>query len=178
MKDGLSIRFITFGADVPQSRIAGGGRCVHKAMEGIERDREQGAALPFERVALGLPLLPDFGGAPALHHQHDLLVEMPLGMQCTGAGDFHDVHPPQAFGAVELDVAAAAAEPRPRLHRQVLHALDADAAKARHALRLHEAVVRHGLAEEFAEARVLAGLRLVPMFLIGRIVHVRSSARI
>src|ERR1700704_1955847 len=100
-------------------------------------------------MALVLAFLPDFGGAAALDHEHDLLIEMALDVERAGAGNFNDIHAPKPLGAVELDVAPAPAKPRPRLHRQVLHPMHADATMDRHALRLHEAVVRHRLAQEF-----------------------------
>ncbi len=140
-------------------------------MERVERNREQRALLPFEGVAPGLALLPDFGGAAAFDDQTDLLVEMPLDVERARARHLDHIHAPQAFGAEELDVAAAPALPLPGRERQILHAPHADAAIDRNALRLHEAVVGHRLAQELAEACVLAGLRLVPMDLIGRVVH-------
>src|SRR5262245_3076842 len=103
-------------------------------------------------MPFGLALLPDLGGAASLDHEHHLLVEMPLGVERAGAGDLDHVHAPQPFGAEELDIGTAPAKPRPRLHRQVLYAPDTDAAEDRHTLGLHEAVIRHRLAPELAEA--------------------------
>src|SRR5262245_21282453 len=97
-------------------------------MEGIERDREQRSLLPFEHVLLGLAFLPHFGGAAALDHQANLLIEMAIDIERAGARYLDHVLAPQPFGAKQLDVGAAPAEPLPRLHRQVLHALDPDAA--------------------------------------------------
>ena len=171
MKSGLSSRFITFGAEVPHSSSAGELDALTKrwnALSGIVNSE------PFchsNTWRLRLPFLPDFGRAAAFDDQHDLLVEMPLDIERAGARHLDHIHAPQALGAVELDVAAAPAEPLPRRHRQVLHAPHADAAIDRHALRFHEAVVGHRLALELAEAGVLAGLGLVPMDLIGRVVH-------
>src|SRR5437868_352333 len=99
----------------------------------------------------------------------------------TGGWYLDHIHAPQALGAVELDVAPAPAQPPPRRHRQILHALHADAAEDRHAFRLHETVVRHRLPLELAKAGVLAGLWFMPVDLIGLVVHgapilsVRSS---
>ena len=98
---------------------------------------------------------------------------MALDIERTGARHLDHVHAPQPLGAVELDVRAAPAQPLPWLHRQILHAVNTDAAIDRHALRLHEDVVGHRLAQELAKARVLAGLGLVPVFLIGDVVHGR-----
>src|ERR1700745_3589175 len=96
---------------------------------------------------------------------------MLLGIERAGAGDLDHVHAPEAFGAVELDVAAAPAEPLPRRQRQILHLSDADAAEDRNAFGFHEAVVRHRRTFEFAEARILARPGLVPVDLIGLVVH-------
>src|SRR6516165_10321981 len=96
---------------------------------------------------------------------------MLFGFERAGAGYLDDIHPPQAFGAVELDVAAAPAQPLPRRHRQILHPLHADAAEDRHAFRFHETVVRHRRPLEPAEAGVLSGFGFVPVDLIGPVVH-------
>jgi two-component system copper resistance phosphate regulon response regulator CusR len=119
---------------------------------------------------IGLAFLPDLGGAAAFDHQADFLVEVTLDIERAGAGHLDHVLAPQPFGAEQLDIAAAAAEPLPRLHRQVLHPPHSDAAIDRHAFRLHEGVVGHGLALEFAEAGVLARLGLVPVG-TGDVVH-------
>src|SRR5437867_5388722 len=144
-------------------------------MERVERDRKQRALLPFEGVPPRLPLLPDFGGAAPFHDQADLLIEMPLDIERARARHLDDIHAPQPFGAVELDVAAAAALPFPGRERQVLHAPHADAAIDRDAFRLHEVVIRHWLTQELAVAGVLASLGLVPMDLIGRVMHGNTS---
>ena len=122
-------------------------------MIGVERNGEQRALLPFEDVPLALALLPDLGRAAAFDDEHDFLVEMPLDIERAGARHFDDIDAPQALGAEELDVGAAAAEPLPRLQRQILHAAHADAAIDRHAFGLHEPVIGQRLALEFAEAR-------------------------
>ena len=128
-------------------------------------------------MPLGLALLPDFGGAAAFDDEHDLLIKMPLDIERAGGRHLDHVAAPQAFGAVELDVAAASAEPLPRHERQILDAPHADAAIDRHAFRLHEAVIGHGRAFELAEAGVLAGLGFVPMDLVWRVVHGKFLAR-
>src|SRR5262245_39170990 len=144
-------------------------------MERVERDREQRALLPLESVPPRLPFLPDFGGAAPFYDQADLLIEMPLDIERARTRHLDHIHAPQALGAVELDIAAAAALPLPRRKRQVLHASDADAAIDRDALRLHEVVVGHRLAQKLAIACVLAGLGLVPMVLVRRVVHGNTS---
>ena len=145
-------------------------------MKSVERNGEQRALLPFEDVALILALLPHLGGAAAFDHQHDFFVEMPLDIQRAGAGHFDDVKPPQSFGAEQLDERAATAEPRPGHERQILHPAHADAAIARHAFGLHEAVIGQRLALEFSEAGVLARLRFMPMGAIGGVVHDNVSS--
>jgi hypothetical protein len=140
-------------------------------MERVQRNREQRTLLPFKGVSPGLPLLPDLGGTAAFYDQADLLIKVSLDIERARARHLDHIHAPQAFGAKELDVAAAPALPLPGRERQILHSPHADAAKDRNALRFHEAVVGHRLAQELAEACVLAGLRLVPVDLIGRVVH-------
>src|SRR5215470_14258010 len=96
---------------------------------------------------------------------------MALNVERAGRRDLDDVEAPQALGAEELDKGAAPAEPRPIRERQVLHPAHPDAAVDRNAFGLHEAVVRHRRALELAVAGVLAGLRLVPVHLVGGVVH-------
>src|SRR5262249_23648636 len=146
-----------------------------QAVARVERDGEQRAGLPLEGVTPVLPFLPDLRRSAAFDHEHDLLVEMPLLVERTGRRNLDHVAAPQALGAVELDVAAAPAEPPPWRDRQALHAPHADAAIDRDALGLHEAVVRHLRALECAEAGVLAGLRFVPMDLVRRVVHQKNA---
>ena len=88
---------------------------------------------------------------------------MLLGIERAGARDLDHVAAPHAFGAVELDVGALAAQPLPGLHRQVLHGLHADAAEDRDAFRLHEQVVRRLRPAEFAEAGAVDAGWLVPV---------------
>src|SRR5262249_58388355 len=111
---------------------------VDQPMTRVERDREQRAGLPFKSVAPGLTLLPHFGRAAAFDHQHDLLVEMPLLVERARGRDLDHVAAPKAFGAIELDVAAAAAEPPPRRHRQGLPAAPPDAPEDRPAPPPHQ----------------------------------------
>ena len=166
MKFGLSIRFITFGADVPHRISAGELAALMKrwnALSGIVNSE------PFCHSNVWRLVWPSCQTSVVPRPsttRHDLLVEVALDIERAGARDLHHIHAPQPFGAVELDVAAAAAEPLPRRHRQILHAPHADAAIDRNALRLHEAVVGHRLAQELAKAGVLAGLGLVPVDLV------------
>src|SRR5712671_5359293 len=51
------------------------------------------------------------------------------------------------------DIGAVAAEPLPRLHRQVLHLVHADAAIDRHALVFHETIVGAGRTSELRGRR-------------------------
>src|SRR5262249_17656197 len=78
--------------------------------------------------------------------------------------------------AVELDIGTAPAEAPPVRQRQILHAAHADAAIDRDAFGLHEAVVRHRRPLEGAVAGVLAGGGLVPVHLVGGIVHAFLSS--
>src|SRR5262249_30869359 len=102
---------------------------------------------------------------------HDLFIEVPLHVERTGGRDFDEIESPQSFGAEELDIRAATAEPLPRRQRQGLHAADPDAAIDRHALPLPAAVVGHGGALELAVSGVLAGFGFVPVHLMGSVVH-------
>src|SRR4029077_2179794 len=88
-----------------------------------------------------------------------------------GPGPSAAEDPPRPLGPKQLDERAATAEPRPAHERQILHPAHADAAIARHALGLHEAVVGQRLALEFSEAGVLARLGLVPVDAVGCVVH-------
>ena len=162
---------MTFGAVVPHKQQRRRARRIDDAVIGVERNGEQRALLPFEHVALVLAFLPYLGGAAAFDHEHDFLIHVPLDVERAGAGHLDDVHAPEALGAEQLDERTAAAEPLPRHQRQILHPAHADAAIAGHAFGLHEAVVRQRLALEFAKAGVLPCLRLVPVDLIGRVVH-------
>src|SRR5580704_9015923 len=100
---------------------------------------------------------------------------MLLGVERAGARHLDDVAAPFAFGAVELDVGAAAAEALPRRQRQVLHLAHPDVAEHRNAFRLHEQVVGRLRASELAEAGALAGGGLVPMA-AGDIMHGKVSS--
>src|SRR5262249_3924103 len=155
----------------PAQEQRGRARRIHEPVVGVERDREQRALLPLERVPLALPFLPDLGGAAAFAHEPALFVEVPLHVERAGGGNFDEVKAPQPLGAEELDIRAAAAEPLPRRQREILYAANPDTAIDRHALGLHEAVVRHRRALELAVSGVLAGFRFVPVHLIGSVVH-------
>ena len=102
---------------------------------------------------------------------------MLLGIERAGARHLDDVAAPFAFGAVELDVGAAAAGALPRRERQVLHLADADVAEHRDAFRLHEVVVGRLRPAELAEAGALAAGRLVPVRLAGNVMHGPSPRR-
>ena len=138
-------------------------RRIDDAVIGVERDREHRAALPFEGERFRLPVGPDFGGAAAFDHDHDLLVHVLFGIERAGGRHLDHVAAPAAFGAEKLDERALAAHALPRLERHVLHALDADAAEDRNVLRLHEIVVRRVRPLPGADACVLEAFRLVPM---------------
>src|SRR5262245_56095060 len=90
-------------------------------MPGVDRNREQRALLPFEDVALAVIVEPDLGGAPALDHEVDFLVQMPLRIECASTRHLDDIAAPFALGAMELDIGPLAAEPLPWCQRQVLH---------------------------------------------------------
>ncbi len=120
---------------------------------------------------LVLALLPHLGRAAAFDHENDLLIKMAFEIERAGAGHLDHIEAPKPLGSKKLDERAAAAEPSPRHQRQILHLTHADAAIAGHPLGLHEPVVGQRLALEFAEPRVFSSLRLVPVDLIGRVVH-------
>src|SRR5206468_11631950 len=125
----------------------------------------------FEHMALVVALEPDLGRAAPLHDEVDLLVHVLFGIERAGARHLDDVVAPFAFGAVELDVAAAAAGALPWRQRQVLHLADADVAEHRDAFRLHEVVVGRLRPAELAEAGALAAGRLMPMGRAWDIMH-------
>src|SRR5262245_13434760 len=152
-----------------QQRRRGTG--IDDAMPGVDRNREQRTLLPFEHVALAVAVEPDLGRAAAFDHQIDFLVKVSLGVEGTGAGHLDDVAAPLALGAVELDVAALAAQPLPRRQRQVLHLAYADVAVDRDALRLHEQIVGGLRPAELAEARPVVAGGLMPMRPSRQFVH-------
>jgi hypothetical protein len=122
-------------------------------------------------VLLAVVVEPDFGGAAAFGDQIDFLVDVLFGIERAGARDLDDVAAPFAFGAVQLDVGALAAQAFPRFHRQIEHRLQADIAEDRDAFRFHEQVVRRLGTPKFAEAGAVDAGRLVPMGLAGDFVH-------
>src|SRR5215468_5407218 len=140
-------------------------------MPRIQRQREQRAGLPLEHVSPGLAVLPDFSGAASFDDEDDLFIEMPLDVERAGGRHLDHVAAPKTLCAVKLDKAAAAAEPRPRCERQILHPPHADAAIDRHAFGVHEPVVGHGSAIELAETGVFAGRWFMPVGLMRGIVH-------
>src|SRR5262249_35101413 len=93
----------------------------------------------------------------------NLFVEVPFGVERSGAGHLDQVEAPFAFGAMQLDVSPAAAHPLPCRKRQILHATHADVAKDRNAFALHEKVVRCLRPAEFSKARAPPRGRFVPM---------------
>src|SRR5262249_45801676 len=141
------------------------------AVPGIDRNREQRALLPLEDMALAVGVEPYLGGAAALHHQVDFLVQMLFGIESAGPRHLADVAAPFAFGAVQLDVCALAARPRPRGERQVLRLAHADIAEDGDAFRLHEQVVGRLRPTELAEAGTVDAGRLVPMRPAGQFMH-------
>src|SRR5262249_62127104 len=124
-------------------------------MKRVERNTEKRSGLPFKYVRSGLTLLPDFGGAASLDYQNDLFIKVPLDVERPGARHLDHVAAPQPFGAVELNVAAAAANPFPGCQWQGLDPPHANAAANPDALRLPETVVRPPRALGFCQPRVL-----------------------
>ena len=118
-----------------------------------------------------MPVLPDFGRAAALDDEDHLFVKVLVGVQCAGPRHLDDVAAPQAFGAVELDIAAPTAQALPRCERQILHSAGANTAVNRNALRFHEAVIGHLRALEFTQSGVFALFWFVPMGPVGNVVH-------
>src|SRR6185436_20448013 len=106
---------------------------------------------------------PDLGGAAPFDDEVDFLVHVLFGIERARARHLDDVAAPFAFGAVQLDVGAAAAGALPRRQRQVLHLADADVAEHRNAFRLHEDLVCRLLLAKKKEASALAAVRLVTM---------------
>jgi hypothetical protein len=122
-------------------------------------------------VALAVVVEPDLGRPTALDDQIDLLVKMPFGIECAGARHLDDVAAPFALGAVQLDIAALAAQTLPRCERQVLHLAHPDIAVDRNAFRFHEQVIGRLRAAEFSETGAVAAGRLMPMRPAGQFVH-------
>ena len=156
------------GAGQQQSRRRAG---IDDAVHGVDGDRKQRALLPLKHVALGFAVEPDLGRAAAFDDQIDLFVDVLLGKKRAGAWHLDDVGAPFAFGTVELDIAAASAEPRPRRQRQVLHLAHADIPIDRDVVGFHEKVVRRLRSAELAKAGAFESGRLVPVNLAGDLVH-------
>ena len=125
-------------------------------------------------MALAVVVEPDLGGAAAFDHVIDFLVDVLLGIERARARHLDDVAAPLAFGAVQLDVAAAPAGAFPWGQRKILHLADADVAEHRDAFRLHEDVVGRLRPAELAEAGALAAGRLMPVRLARDVMHGRS----
>src|SRR5450432_1733288 len=106
-----------------------------------ERHREHRKGLPFEGMLLHLAFLPDFRRAATFDDEHGLLIKMTLDVERPAGRHFDNIDAPQSFDAEELNIAAPAAEALPRLHREVLHLVHANAAIDRHALVFHETIV-------------------------------------
>src|SRR5262249_61651641 len=130
-------------------------------MPGMEGNGDQVPGLPVEHMRFDLTRLPDFGGAAPLDDQHDFFVEMPLDVEGTGARHLNHVAAPQPFGAVELNVAAAAADPLPGRERQLLHPAHPHAAIDLDPLRVPETIVRHRRALETPQSGVFTRLRFM-----------------
>src|SRR5438874_6569987 len=142
-------------------------------MGDIKRNREKRTLLPLENLRSGLAVQPDFGGSTSFDNERDLFIKMFFAVERACAGHLDHIHAPQAFGAIELDVAPAPAEPLPWRHRQILHPSHADAAEDRHPFRLHETVIGHLRTLEGSEAGVLTCAWLMPVDLVGFVVHLR-----
>ena len=127
-------------------------------------------------MAPGIAVEPHLGRAAALDYVDDLLVEMLFRIERAGARHLDHVAAPFSFGAVELNVGAAPAEPAPRGERQVLHAPHPDVAKDRNPFGFHEQVVRRLRPAEFAEAGAASARGFMPVRLAGNVVH-RISVR-
>src|SRR5436309_2671352 len=114
-------------------------------------------------MALVALFQPDFGRAATFHDIIDFLVEMLFRVERAGARNFDYVAAPFAFGAVELDEAAAPAQPLPRRHGQVLHLGNAEPTENRDALGFHIGIVRRDRSLEITEARALLAGGFVPV---------------
>src|SRR5690349_12784758 len=96
---------------------------------------------------------------------------MLFGVERAGARHFNDVTAPFTLGAVQLNVAAPAADPLPWLQRQVLYFAHPDVAIDRDALGFHEQIVRRLRPAELAETSALETRWFVPMNLPGDLMH-------
>src|ERR671923_828870 len=131
-------------------------------MPGIEWNREQRSSAPLECEFSFAALLPHFGRAAAIDDVINLFVQMPLGVQRSRAWHFDDVHAPEMFGAEELNRRAPAAEPLPRLQREVLDFMHTDVPMDRNALCFHEEIIGGLGIFPFAETSLLPLFWLTP----------------
>ncbi len=172
MNWGLSMRFMTLGAEVPQSRSAGLLAAFTKRWKAFSGMVNSDPFCHSNACFLLCPSCQTSVEPRPSTTNTIFLVEVPLDIQRAGAGDLHDIATPKSFGAVELYIGSATAQPAPRSHRQILHPPHADAAIDRDTFCLHETVIGHRLARERAETGVFTRLRFMPMDLIRTIVHV------
>src|SRR5581483_1790828 len=120
---------------------------VVKARPGVERDREETPALPFESPPRAA-LLPNLRRAVAVEDEHELLVEMSLGLELAAGRDLADIRVVGVASAFEVDDRAFPAFPRPGRERDLVHVGDEERARDRHALFLDPALVRRFAVEQ------------------------------
>jgi len=97
--------------EVPHKSSAGALAALMKRWKALSGTRTANLFAISKVWRLFLAFLPHFRRAAALDHQHDLFVEVALDVERAGAGNLDHVGAPEALGAVELDIAAAPAEP-------------------------------------------------------------------
>ena len=89
----------------------------------VQRHRDEAPFLPLEGL-LGAVVVPDGGGAPALDHQDQLLVEVAHGVQALARRDLDDIGAGGVARSLHVEEGAVAAHAGPPLERNLLQVLD------------------------------------------------------
>src|SRR5207244_9084556 len=89
------VQYVGCGRSAEEQGRARAG--IDDPMPRIERDREQGAGLPFEDVTLLVTFKPDLGRTAALNDVVDFLIQVLFGIQRAGARDLDQIAAPFSF---------------------------------------------------------------------------------
>ena len=101
----------------------------------VQRDRNEAPFLPLEGL-LGAVVVPDGGGAAALHHQDQLLVEVAHGVQTLPRRDLDDVGAGGIARSLHIEEGPVTAHAVPPLERHLLQILDEESLDDRNSLTL------------------------------------------